>query len=82
MIHPSSPDLYTVPGAGLHSHHTAPGGDHCVTVAIGIVGGVVCLKQPVSIDEEASNVQVPRSQRGKHAVAQSPCSRHRHSEDP
>ena len=26
MIHPSSPDLYTVPGAGLHSHHTAQEG--------------------------------------------------------
>ena len=80
MIHSSSPDLYTVPGAGLHSHHTAPCGEHCVTVAV--VGGVVCLRQQVSIDEEGSTVRLPRSHRGKQAVAQSPCSRHRHSEDP
>ena len=74
----SSPDLYLVPGAGLQSHHTATCGAHIAILAVGVV---FCEEQQVTIDEEVAEVILPALHRGPHAVAKSPGSRHRHSED-
>ena len=79
IIHSISPDLDPVSGTGLHSHHTAACGAHHASLA---VGAVACLPQPDTIDVEEAVVSIPALHLGIHAEAHSPCSRHRHSEDP
>ena len=78
-IHSSSPNLNLVPGAGLHSPHTASSGAHYAT---GAPGEVSCLEQLLTIDVEEAVVPVVAVHLGIHTIGYSPCSRHRHSEDP
>jgi len=78
-LHCSSNELYCVPGAGLQSPHTAAGGARVLSAA---VGAVFCLVQHVTIDVEECIVTLPAVYIGLQAEAQSPGSRHRHSEDP
>ena len=78
-IHSSNLHLNLVPCAGLQSHHTASSGEHLVTLA---EGEVKCLAKLVTIDGEVAVVTLVGAHLGPQAVANPPCSRRGHSEDP
>ena len=78
-VHCSSPECDGVPGAGLQSHLSTPGGVHPATGAGGVVDWLGHLP-PITVD--VGDVILPAVHNGTHAVADPPGSRHRHSEDP
>ena len=76
-IHSSRPEGDGVPSVGLQSHHTAAGGLHHGTGAVGLVS---CCPLLLTIEVEEAEV-ITAVQLGHETVAHPPVSRHGYSED-